>query len=46
VSIGHPDDPVWQGIVEMEEVQKGAKRKAIESSEPYRDPYKGSLPAP
>jgi len=46
VSIGHPEDPVWQRIVELEEVQKGAMRKAIETSGPYRDPYKGSLPAP
>ena len=36
---GNPDDPVWQKIVEMQEVRKAAMRKAIETGEPYRDPY-------
>jgi hypothetical protein len=37
--MGNPDDPVWQRIVEMEEVRKAAMRRAIETGEPYRDPY-------
>jgi hypothetical protein len=37
--IGNPDDPVWQKIVEMEEVRKAAMRKATETGERYRDPY-------
>ena len=36
---GNPDDPVWQKIVEMQEVRKAAMRKAIETGERYRDPY-------
>ena len=37
--IGNPDDPVWQEIVRMRETRRAAMRKAIETGEPYRDPY-------
>lgn len=41
-----PDDPVWKGILHMEEVRKRAMRKALETGQRYRDPYRHVLPPP
>ena len=36
---GNPDDPVWRGIVRMQEVRRAAMRRAAETGERYRDPF-------
>jgi hypothetical protein len=41
-----PDDPVWKGILHIREVRKKAMRKALETGQRYRDPYRHVLPPP
>ena len=41
-----PNDPVWQGIVHMQEVRRRAMREALETGQRYRDPYRHVLPPP
>jgi len=37
--IGNPNDPVWQAIEGMRLARIEAMKKAMETGEPYRDPF-------
>jgi len=44
--IGEPGDPIWEALERMRLTRIKAMRHALDSGEPYRDPYAEDLPYP